>query len=126
MYYIVRKVLERRIEKWYKMKIIVFVDVGDTEYRRIKSMFLPYNTVFVDSRRNSLEDEYKNLQNVISNNRKISTEMILGRYSGRSEIAEEIGDENEDLIIFMSANKSNPCYVEDRENVIKKFLENIK
>ncbi|MBP8707689.1 MAG: hypothetical protein KBH94_03065 [Caldisericia bacterium] len=108
------------------MKIIVFVDVGDTEYRRIKSMFLPYNTVFVDSRRNSLEDEYKNLQNVISNNRKISTEMILGRYSGRSEIAEEIGDENEDLIIFMSANKSNPCYVEDRENVIKKFLENIK
>lgn len=126
MYYIVRKVLERRIEKWYKMKIIVFVDVGDTEYRRIKSTFLPYNTVFVDSRRNSLEDEYKNLQNVISNNRKISTEMILGRYSGRSEIAEEIGDENEDLIIFMSANKSNPCYVEDRENVIKKFLENIK
>ena len=126
MYYIVRKVLERRIEKWYKMKIIVFVDVGDTEYRRIKSMFLPYNTVFVDSRRNSLEGEYKNLQNVISNNRKISTEMILGRYSGRSEIAEEIGDENEDLIIFMSANKSNPCYVEDRENVIKKFLENIK
>lgn len=126
MYYIVRKVLERRIEKWYKMKIIVFVDVGDTEYRRIKSMFLPYNTVFVDSRRNSLEDEYKNLQNVISNNRKISTEMILGRYSGRSEIAEEIGDENKDLIIFMSANKSNPCYVEDRENVIKKFLENIK
>ncbi len=126
MYYIVRKVLERRIEKWYKMKIIVFVDVGDTEYRRIKSMFLPYNTVFVDSRRNSLEDEYKNLQNVISNNRKISTEMILGRYSGRSEIAEEIGDENEDLIIFMSANKSNPCYVEDRENVIKKFSENIK
>ena len=126
MYYIVRKVLERRIEKWYKMKVIVFVDVGDTEYRRIKSMFLPYNTVFVDSRRNSLEDEYKNLQNVISNNRKISTEMILGRYSGRSEIAEEIGDENEDLIIFMSANKSNPCYVEDRENVIKKFLENIK
>ncbi len=126
MYYIVRKVLERRIEKWYKMKIIVFVDVGDTEYRRIKSMFLPYNTVFVDSRRNSLEDEYKNLQNVISNNRKISTEMILGRYSGRSEIAEEIGDENEDLIIFMSANKSSPCYVEDRENVIKKFLENIK
>lgn len=126
MYYIVRKVLERRIEKWYKMKIIVFVDVGDTEYRRIKSMFLPYNTIFVDSRRNSLEDEYKNLQNVISNNRKISTEMILGRYSGRSEIAEEIGDENEDLIIFMSANKSNPCYVEDRENVIKKFLENIK
>lgn len=126
MYYIVRKVLERRIEKWYKMKIIVFVDVGDTEYRRIKSMFLPYNTVFVDSRRNFLEDEYKNLQNVISNNRKISTEMILGRYSGRSEIAEEIGDENEDLIIFMSANKSNPCYVEDRENVIKKFLENIK
>lgn len=126
MYYIVRKVLERRIEKWYKMKIIVFVDVGDTEYRRIKSMFLPYNTVFVDSRRNSLEDEYKNLQNVISNNRKISTEMILGRYSGRSEIAEEIGDENGDLIIFMSANKSNPCYVEDRENVIKKFLENIK
>lgn len=126
MYYIVRKVLERRIEKWYKMKIIVFVDVGDTEYRRIKSMFLPYNTVFVDSKRNSLEDEYKNLQNVISNNRKISTEMILGRYSGRSEIAEEIGDENEDLIIFMSANKSNPCYVEDRENVIKKFLENIK
>jgi len=126
MYYIVRKVLERRIEKWYKMKIIVFVDVGDTEYRRIKSMFLPYNTVFVDSRRNSLEDEYKNLQNVISNNRKISTEMILGRYSGRSEIAEEIGDENEDLIIFMSANKSSPCYVEGRENVIKKFLENIK
>jgi len=108
------------------MKLIIILDVGDREYKKIKELFKESVSVFVDGRKKYLEAEYNHLQKIISANKSARSGIMIMRFSGDHEIAKEIGDESNELVVFMSANKDNPCYVDNREDVIRKLIETIE
>jgi hypothetical protein len=104
------------------MKFVVLVDSGE-KIKRMLKLAESKNPFFIDTQNRINVHEYKYLLDHIHTFlKKDDEEIMLAKYSGNEEVADNLADESSAMIVSLSCNKKSKHYVEHPVDIFSELL----
>ena len=93
------------------MKLIVLVD-STVNYDALKVLLKNKDVAFVSTNECEEESEYMCLLKHIKKFPQLTEKIMLAKFSGKDNVAKELGDKRPEMILSLSHNKNSKNYVE--------------
>lgn len=122
---IIDYIMMKREEKGYtkinnNMKLVVLVDSPQQLVAEMVEEIEDHTSFYINTERCSQSQEYTYLMHNISDFAKSGDEIMLAKFSGREDVAQEIGDNSSEMVVPISDKKDSKYYT---EGIVKTFIE---